>query len=294
METKKKLVTGFTGILLIAILVTGTYAWSNSGVDKTTLEITTSGTTSGSSSDSNDDGATLHIDTDADENTIEIYVENWGENEVAVRLQIREYAESGEDAGTNSSDADPFISSAKLDDVDTWNTHVPKTTSNSDIDDCNQGTAKKFHTYWKWEVTGVSKNYYPSQADDREDKTFIDTDNAKGTGDSSTKKTSTVKDVITMKSWQNKNEPIDSYWVYDSDGWVYWAKPVASGSATGVLRIEVTQASDPDNEYYYGLNIEAQMGTKDGGSDNSYLIFSKSANGDWTTEGEALCKALWD
>ncbi|MDR1001072.1 MAG: hypothetical protein LBL96_09810 [Clostridiales bacterium] len=278
--------TAFTALLMIAVFVTGTYAWNNPGVDKTALEITASGTSSGASSDTDDDGATLHIDTNKDENIIDIYIENWGKSAVAARLQIREYAESG-------SDAAPFISAAELDDIDTWNTHIPKTTSNSDIDDCNKGAAKKFHTYWKWEVTGTSKNYYPAPADNRADKTFIDTDNTKGTIDVSTKETPTVKDVITIKSWQNKDEPIDSYWVYDSDGWVYWAKPIASGSATGVLRIKVTQAANPNGEYYYGLNIETQMGTEDGGDDNSYLIFSKKDNGSWTTDAKTLCEALW-
>lgn len=108
-----------------------------------------------------------------------------------------------------------------------------------------------------------------------------------------THKAKATKDaqVITMDEWKAMDSPIGDYWVYDADGWAYWANAIMPGEATGLLLDGVTMDLQPDDAWYYGIHVEGQFATagdwgdaltktgfyKDGFSDNGQLVLNKAA-----------------
>ena len=70
--------------------------------------------------------------------------------------------------------------------------------------------------------------------------------------------------LISMDEWENDyNSEPGPYWVYDTDGWVYWAQAIQPGTATGLLLdgIELNQVMD--DSWYYAINVVAQFVTGD-------------------------------
>lgn len=69
--------------------------------------------------------------------------------------------------------------------------------------------------------------------------------------------------VITMQEWIDGGMQIGDFWVWDTDGWAYWAKPIASGETTGLLLDEIVQYNPPSDSWYYGINVVGQFVTAD-------------------------------
>ncbi len=67
-------------------------------------------------------------------------------------------------------------------------------------------------------------------------------------------------DVMTMAQWMELGSPMDDIWVYDTDGWAYYAKPIAPGEASGLLLdgISITRI---DDNYLYDIYVLAQFVT---------------------------------
>ena len=77
-----------------------------------------------------------------------------------------------------------------------------------------------------------------------------------------TKQTLTSK-VITMEEWLEKPVKGD-FWVWDEDGWAYWANPINPDSATGIFLDGIARTEEIINEeWYYGINVVAQFITAD-------------------------------
>lgn len=75
-------------------------------------------------------------------------------------------------------------------------------------------------------------------------------------------KTLTSK-VITMETWLEKPVKGD-FWVWDEDGWAYWANPINPDSATGIFLDGIARTEEIINEeWYYGINVVAQFITAD-------------------------------
>ena len=53
------------------------------------------------------------------------------------------------------------------------------------------------------------------------------------------------------------------YWVYDTDGWVYWSAPIPAGETTGLLLDGIKLNQVMDDTWYYALNVVAQFVTAD-------------------------------
>lgn len=76
-------------------------------------------------------------------------------------------------------------------------------------------------------------------------------------------------DVMTMEEWLalDEDDKVGNFWVWDEDGWAYWASPILPGEATGLLLDDVkrtkTSILDEDGnetaEWYYGINVVAQL-----------------------------------
>ena len=69
--------------------------------------------------------------------------------------------------------------------------------------------------------------------------------------------------VITMEQWKAEGLKPGNYWVYDADGWAYWANPIKPGEATGLLLSGIKQERQPDESWYYAINAEGQFATGD-------------------------------
>ena len=72
--------------------------------------------------------------------------------------------------------------------------------------------------------------------------------------------------VITMDEWLAlpADQQVGNFWVWDNDGWAYWASPINPETATGVLLDGINRTETVINEdWYYAINVVAQFVTKD-------------------------------
>ncbi len=100
--------------------------------------------------------------------------------------------------------------------------------------------------------------------DDYNVLTMRDTHNAK--------QISKTADVITMAKWL-ENPVAGDYWVYDTDGWAYWANPIAPGETTGLFLSGIQMTKVPDDNWYYGINVVGQFATE-----GDFSGFSRDGN----------------
>ena len=69
--------------------------------------------------------------------------------------------------------------------------------------------------------------------------------------------------VITMAKWKEDGSKPGKYWVYDTDGWAYWAEAIQPGEATGLLLSKISLKKEMMDDWYYGINAVAQFATDD-------------------------------
>ena len=72
--------------------------------------------------------------------------------------------------------------------------------------------------------------------------------------------------VISMEEWKalGAEEKTGSFWVYDTDGWAYWASPIDPETATGLLLTGINRTEAIINQdWYYAINVVAQFVTGD-------------------------------
>lgn len=60
-----------------------------------------------------------------------------------------------------------------------------------------------------------------------------------------------------------------AYWVYDTDGWVYWTGAIGAGETTGLLLDSFTLKEVMDDSWYYAIEVEGQFVTADDLGDGS-------------------------
>jgi hypothetical protein len=277
---------------LSLLLVTGSFAWSSLNSRKLN-EWFGAGQITGP-------GGTLHDDHAENGVNKDVYVENWGSENIFVRIRMDEYMETGSGAGLKSVDgternpqnlAVSLISGASLDKPDTWETHIPKASHPGECD-----TEADFHSYWNWGLGG-RKYYYPVSVRDRSDKAYVDGNSPEGLDQNSVSsegvpaKQTRPAQTLTIAQWKDAGSPIGDYWVYDTDGWAYWAGPLKPGEATGLLMDSVNSVKKPKADYYYAINVIAQMATKDGSDGDpldNYSKFGLDENSGWTQDGHDL------
>jgi len=286
---RKKAMAGIATLSLLALITVGTFAWTN--FNSTIInEFSGTGSTS-----INAPGGTLHNDHIANSEDKHVYIENWGNEDLFVRIRLSEYMEMGSGAGLEAiidpetgeripnpeNLSESLISGANLNDSDTWEPHIPS--------EDNAGLRQ----YWQWEMGG-QKYYFPAPINRREDRSFIasgsptdltaDSVNEAGVQAQQTR----MAQVVTMADWMAAGSTIGDYWVIDSDGWAYWAAPLRPGDATGLLLNTVTLVSPPEKDYYYGIHVNAQMATKDLDELDNYRRFGDDEHGGWTADGQRL------
>lgn len=66
---------------------------------------------------------------------------------------------------------------------------------------------------------------------------------------------------MTMQAWIDAGAKPGPYWVYDVDGWAYWAQAIQPGTSTGLLLDGIQLVTEPDDNWYYGINVVGQFAT---------------------------------
>ena len=264
-----------------------------------------------------------------------VYVENFGDASIFVRVMLSEYMEIGHgarmhpgQAGYEDRWAQSLVHSAVREDFSTWSPRIPQN---------NNMHSGIFTNYWQWEMGGqkifmptfnhnfnslesdvkgdavvphptpprtptqrinntgwgifpfgpaldmaswpdaqlapepVSEWAYSADAGSHNYFTFGDTHESPiKLVDGITPHTyihearATLNaDVITMAQWLDlpDDSRMGNFWVWDVDGWAYWAAPLNPGEATGLFLSSVTLDAQPDGEVYYGIFVTAEMVT---------------------------------
>ena len=68
---------------------------------------------------------------------------------------------------------------------------------------------------------------------------------------------------MTMAEWIAAGSTPGRHWVLDEDGWAYWAESLQAGTATGLLLSGYKMKKEADDEWFYGIHVEAEMATAD-------------------------------
>lgn len=113
--------------------------------------------------------------------------------------------------------------------------------------------------------------------------------------DHAAKKTGNAS-LISMSDWlamvgnSYDEETHGNYWVYDTDGWVYWSAPIKPGEATGLLLDEITLSDLMDDSWYYAINVVGQFVTADDVGEEDGTGFYATADGNTvpTTQARIL------
>lgn len=77
--------------------------------------------------------------------------------------------------------------------------------------------------------------------------------------------------VISIADWESMGQPLGTYWVYDTDGWAYWAQPLAPQTATALLLDGIKTELEPNADWYYSINVVAQIASKGDWGDKEIL-----------------------
>ena len=288
LQRGKKAVAAVTAVALAAgILVAGTLAWQS--MDQAVAnEVETYPNM----------GARLHDDFNGTNK--DVYVENYtnagGDGQpVFARVRLDEYLEYGTGAGLKTGedgygDKDVTVLNAQakptpsIDDKTTWTTRKPSDTAvdnpfcanaewtmggrtvymptfnkdntdlnpdvNGTLDGTNPDDGIQYDDYQTWHLGG-SKTANATYAGGA---TVNETHNAANTLNGS---------VMTMAEWQAAGSVPGDYWVWDADGWAYWANPIYPGQATGLLLDGVEMKSQVNDQLYYAIYVVGQMISKD-------------------------------
>ena len=217
-------------IVALAIAATGTFAW-HKVVSQANEFI---GTTT---------DIVLHDDFDPDTNLKDVYVENTGNVALFVRMKLDEAM----DLTSNTWRPRPGTSD--------WQTHI----YDASAEDCGHANAagKLFHDYFEWTMGG-QKYYMPgSTSQGLSQNTNIYNGSEPGVKQTLNAQITTAAQFLAMT--QAAQKAFDG-WIYDTDGYAYWSRPLQPGEATGLLlNGVVTLPSLKDTEYYYVINASVEV-----------------------------------
>lgn len=121
----------------------------------------------------------------------------------------------------------------------------------------------------------------------------VDNSNVNVIEETHTAKYTETATIMSMAEWIEKGNPIGNYWVFDTDGWAYWANGLYPQTATGLLVDAVSLVKTPDADFHYGLHVVAESFTAydwgvKGGDATELGVYAEGI----TTNGEALLEAV--
>ncbi len=209
------------------------------------------------------------------------------------------------DTGADNKAAESVVSGADINDVTTWKTHIPGAGDDTfheyfewdmagstiymptfnmnadslkaDINGTYEGTNPDddvhyddYHAY-SLNETKQGDEVYDNDEDTEDETSPVEGTDIKTVADQThTARNTLTSTVMTMQEWIEAGSPVGNYWVYDTDGWAYWADAIEPGTATGLLLDGISQIKDTGDDWYYGINVVGQFATM----------------GDWGSEGD--------
>ncbi len=273
-KRNKKMSSAVAIATAAAMLLGGTFAWQS--ISQVALN---------EASAVVNPGGRLHDDFDGTNK--DIYVENFADENIFARVRLEEYFEivpykatptviAGytDDAGQKIGTIHYFDGTDLTTDYWKWTTggetiYMPTFNKNKDSlaadingtyagSDNNPDTPEDkyldYTSYTDGESLTAIASYDGDANNDDEGNVITQTEEhfAKSTGGAT---------LISMAQWMAlpEDEKVGRYWVYDTDGWVYWAQPIASGETTGLLLDKIELAQVMDDSWYYGINVVGQF-----------------------------------
>ena len=294
---KRKVISAVTAVVVsAAILLTGTFAWqsiSQVALNERTGEVNPGGRLHDDFDGTNKDVYVENFMTEA-EGGVPIYarvrLDEYMEIGVGAGLKTG-------DADYASKEAVSLVTGANINDVSTWKTHIPddatdvfhddywnwtlggsttymptfnknKDSLKADINGTYDGTdATDDIHYNDYHAYSLGEQKTDNAVYDKDDNTVDEGDAAvEGTNITTKEETHTAAStldgtVITMAEWKAAGSKPGAYWVYDVDGWAYWAQAIEPGTATGLLLDGISLQKEPGDNWYYGINVVGQFAT---------------------------------
>ena len=294
---KRKAISAVMAVAVTAaILLMGTFAWQS--ISQTALNEAASGGNPGGRlhddfNGSNKDVYVENFMTEA-EGGVPIYarvrLDEYMEIGVGAGLKTG-------DADYDSKEAVSLVAGADINDVSTWKTHIPddetdvfhddywswtlggqttymptfnknKDSLEADVNGTYDGTDAADDIHYDDYVPYANGEQKTANAVYDADENEIDEGDAavEGTNITTVEEThmatSTLDGtVMTMAEWKAAGSKPGAYWVYDVDGWAYWAQAIEPGTATGLLLDGISLQKEPGDNWYYGINVVGQFAT---------------------------------
>ena len=292
MATKKrKLISAITAVAVsAAILLGGTYAWqsiSQQALNEKIVEVNPGGRLHDDYDGTNKD---VYVENFGD---TPIFAR------VRLDEYMEIGAGAGLKTGApdyDSKKATPVKVGTDINDMSTWVTHIPgKTAENdpfhkyvewemggstiymptfnknkdslkADINGTYEGTTPDDDTHYDdYHAYSVGEQKTEDAIYDNDDnavdegESAVNPDNITTQNETHTAKTTLNATVMTMQEWIDAGAKPGPYWVYDTDGWAYWAEAIEPDTSTGLLLNGLNQLSVPDDDWYYAINVVGQF-----------------------------------
>ena len=291
MTTKKKIAASIGAVGMAAVIALGgTFAWqsiSQQALNETMATV--------------NPGGRLHDDFNGRNKNV--YVENFTKPDedgttIYARVRLDEYMEIGKGAGSTEGDRSGItvIGTGELDDVSTWTTRLPgenetfgqywdwamggqgvymptfnmnKDSLKADVNgtyDATDGT-NHYIDYVEYAVgdTKTGDEIYDADTNDIDEEQPVEDVNINTvpSQEHTAKKTGTAVVITMQQRIDEHNMEPGEYWVWDTDGWAYWAQGIDAGETTGLLLDEIIHSNPPSDSWYYGINVVGQFVTAD-------------------------------
>ncbi len=240
-------------------------------------------------------------------------------------------AEAGKNQDAPDRSVDPVVAGTSISDKDTWITRAPddadspfarywdwsmggqttymptfnknKDSLQADINGTYDGLSDvdelHYDDYVDYSLpenaTKTDDEIYDADTNDVDEADPIEGTNITTVADQAhTVKQTGTATVITMQQWIEEYDMAPgAYWVWDTDGWAYWAQGIEPGEATGLLLDEIVQSNPPSDSWYYGINVVGQFVTADDiGFLNGTGFYDESAGAAPTANAELLLETI--
>ena len=323
MTSKKKIAASVGAVGLAAVIALGgTFAWQS--ISQTALNETM---------DTINPGGRLHDDFNGKNKDVyvENFTEGEGATTIYARVRLDEYMEIGVAGGAatplvaETSRDDVTTWTTRLPGTENmtedttfgaywdWSmggqtTYMPtfnmnKDSLKADINGTYDGTSDADDVHYDDYVdyslpenaTKTDDEIYDADTNDVDEADPIEGTNITTVADQAhTVKQTGTATVITMQQWIEEYDMAPgAYWVWDTDGWAYWAQGIEPGEATGLLLDEIVQSNPPSDSWYYGINVVGQFVTADDiGFLNGTGFYDESAGAAPTANAELLLETI--
>lgn len=273
-------------LLVFALMLGGTFAWYAASHAENIF--------TGTKQTEEEPPPYLHDDFDPDTGQKEVYVENSGDPEsvIYVRLKLEEFMD--------------LTISKRPEVVTDWVTHKPVKGDDGwyHHEDCKNANAagECFHDYFTWHwgydwATGTSaQKWYKPAKDQPEENVFggyvQDITDYENEADKSGLKQTPAGQIMSIDYYLNQLSASQQSayigWIYDTDGWVYWSRPLKGGEATSMLltKVDTDKNKLKDNDYCYIIDVimdavdadDLPMWTQGAGSKDDDKILTDKAS----------------